>query len=121
MGEVTKPEGMKGMVAQDRASVPCLVMNCCLWRAISVNNTDHVNILQMGDMMFSQLCIRAPKLFVANMSTPALYWPLMQLAGAATEDNTLGLAVGSRGGGNVPGVACDLSSECDSPSFQSES
>ncbi|KAL2632070.1 hypothetical protein R1flu_016756 [Riccia fluitans] len=173
-GEVTKPEGMKGMVAQDRALAMLGLMNCCLWRAISANDTDRVNILQMCNMMFSQLCISwplpsvgsnrspsassrgdssaldnyssqrdggtdgkpgnrhtnsasnfgsrtcsmasmllngqaaAPKLLVANMSTPALYWPLMQLAGAATEDITLGLAVGSRGGGNVPGGACDV-------------
>ncbi|KAL3689988.1 hypothetical protein R1sor_016297 [Riccia sorocarpa] len=167
-GEVTKPEGMKGMVAQDRALAMLGLMNCCLWRAISANDTDRVNILQMCNMMFSQLCISwplpsnasnrslsasaldnyssqrdvgtdgmpgskysnsastggsrccsmasmllngqagAPKLLVANMSTPALYWPLMQLAGGATEDITLGLAVGSRGGGNVPGGACDV-------------
>lgn len=50
----------------------------------------------------------APKLLVANMPTALLYWPLTQLAGAATEDVTLGVAVGSRGGGNVPGGVCDV-------------
>jgi hypothetical protein len=50
----------------------------------------------------------APKLLVANMPTALLYWPLTQLAGAATEDVTLGVAVGSRGRGNVPGGVCDV-------------
>ncbi|KAL3687265.1 hypothetical protein R1sor_013574 [Riccia sorocarpa] len=50
----------------------------------------------------------SPKLLFTNMSTTALYWPLMQLSSATTEDITLGLAVGSRGGGNVPEGACDV-------------
>ncbi|OAE25014.1 hypothetical protein AXG93_523s1190 [Marchantia polymorpha subsp. ruderalis] len=173
-GEVPKPEGVKSMGPQDRALAMLGLMNGALWQAISANDTDRVNILQMCNMMFSQLCVSwplasnasnrslstsgrvdsslldnygsqrqggadgmpgirstnspcsvgsrscsvasmllngqaaAPKLLVANMPTALLYWPLMQLAGAATEDVTLGVAVGSRGGGNVPGGACDV-------------
>ncbi|KAL3687228.1 hypothetical protein R1sor_013537 [Riccia sorocarpa] len=50
----------------------------------------------------------SPKLLFINMSTTALYWPLMQLAGVATEDITSGLAVGSWGGGTVPEGVCDV-------------
>ncbi|CAM6094015.1 unnamed protein product [Calypogeia fissa] len=176
-GELTKQEGARNTGAQDRALAMLGLMNGALWQAISANDTDHVNILQMCNMMFSQLCVNwplsangpmrgipanarvdssiletqrrgladalsggrglmsvasgnagghggskfgsvaamllngqaaAPKLLVANMPTALLYWPLTQLAGAATEDVTLGVAVGSRGGGNVPGGVCDV-------------
>jgi hypothetical protein len=36
-----------------------------------------------------------------------LYWPLIHLAGAATDDMALGNAVGSKGRGNIPGGASD--------------
>lgn len=50
----------------------------------------------------------APRVLVASISTDLLYLPLLQLAGAATEDMTLGVAVGSQGRGRTPGGASDV-------------
>jgi hypothetical protein len=36
------------------------------------------------------------------------YKPLIQLAGAATDDIGLGVAVGSKGRGNLPGATLDI-------------
>eukprot|EP01018_Ginkgo_biloba_P020488 Gb_07792 [translate_table: standard] len=50
----------------------------------------------------------APRQLVACVPTTLLYWPLIQLAGAATDDMALGVAVGSKGRGNIPGGASDI-------------
>lgn len=50
----------------------------------------------------------APRVLVASIPTHLLYWPLLQLAGAATEDMTLGVAVGSQGRGRTSGGASDV-------------
>lgn len=166
------------------------LMNGALLQFVSANDTNHINILQMCDLMFSQLCITlpspsssenpsntfmrdnmvfnrfgsyhnfsgrnfltamnsgkidnqhfrndttdyrgflsnknqiprssslaamllkgqaaAPRVLVASISTDLLYLPLLQLAGAATEDMTLGVAVGSQGRGRTPGGASDV-------------
>ncbi|KAH7440215.1 hypothetical protein KP509_04G096700 [Ceratopteris richardii] len=160
------------------------LMNGALLQFVSANDTNHINILQMCNVLFSQLCITfpqptsincsntfmrenmvfnrfgsyqnfgsknlstltnseifnnkqfdcrdhvgnksrssvpislaamllkgeavAPKTLVANISTHLLYWPLLQLAGAATEDVTLGVAVGSQGRGCTPGGSSDV-------------
>ncbi|KAJ7548084.1 hypothetical protein O6H91_08G116800 [Diphasiastrum complanatum] len=176
---------------QEFASSLVSLMNAALWQVISANDTYHSSILQMCNLMFSNLCLKwppsaiksdrlnqrsksmdgvqalnsvtgsvrsvnegessgkswdkssftertssmttgingrandnaplssvaalllrdeaaAPKLLVASIPTALLYWPLMQLSGAPTEDVTLGVAVGSRGGGNVPGGVSDV-------------
>lgn len=49
----------------------------------------------------------APRQLVNCIPTALLYWPLIQLAGAATDDMALGNAVGSKGRGNIPGGASD--------------
>lgn len=168
------------------------LMNGALWQIVSANDTDRINILEMCNVMFSQLCVMlpsssktkiaqdaqledngvlnrlasngdsngrlfssflkterrdkkqnddegramlefnsssawkqslksisgaamllngqaaAPKVLVASMPTDLLYWPLLQLAGAATEDMALGVAVGSRGRGRTPGGTSDV-------------
>ena len=45
---------------------------------------------------------------IARIPLDLLFWPLMQLAGAATDDIALGVAVGSKGRGNLPGAASDI-------------
>lgn len=50
----------------------------------------------------------APRVLIANIPTDLLYWPLLQLAGAATEDMALGVAVGSQGRGRIVGGASDV-------------
>ncbi|CAI0443137.1 unnamed protein product [Linum tenue] len=49
-----------------------------------------------------------PMQLVARVPAALFYWPLIQLAGAATDDIALGVAVGSKGRGNLPGAASDI-------------
>ncbi|XP_026413912.1 uncharacterized protein LOC113309656 [Papaver somniferum] len=49
-----------------------------------------------------------PMQLVSRVPTPLLYWPLIQLASAATDDIALGVAVGSKGRGNLPGATSDI-------------
>ncbi|KAK7343283.1 hypothetical protein VNO77_11913 [Canavalia gladiata] len=50
----------------------------------------------------------APMQLIARVPPDLLFWPLMQLAGAATDDVSLGVAVGSKGRGNLPGATSDI-------------
>jgi hypothetical protein len=45
---------------------------------------------------------------IARIPAALLYWPLIQLAGAASDDIALGVAVGSKGKGNLPCVTSDI-------------
>ncbi|WZZ78847.1 hypothetical protein YC2023_099419 [Brassica napus] len=45
---------------------------------------------------------------VARVPAALFYWPLIQLAGAATDKIALGVAVGSKGRGNIPGATSDI-------------
>ncbi|XP_068634914.1 uncharacterized protein [Aristolochia californica] len=49
-----------------------------------------------------------PMRLVSRVPTSLFYWPLIQLAGAATDDIALGVAVGSKGRGNLPGATSDI-------------
>ncbi|PPE00244.1 hypothetical protein GOBAR_DD02722 [Gossypium barbadense] len=49
-----------------------------------------------------------PMQLVARVPAALLYWPLIQLAGAATDNIALGVAVGSKGRGNIPGATSDI-------------
>lgn len=49
-----------------------------------------------------------PMQLVARVPAALFYWPLIQLAGAATDSIALGVAVGSKGRGNLPGAASDI-------------
>ncbi|XP_022745377.1 uncharacterized protein LOC111295869 isoform X3 [Durio zibethinus] len=49
-----------------------------------------------------------PMQLVARVPAVLFYWPLIQLAGAATDNIALGVAVGSKGRGNLPGATSDI-------------
>ncbi|XP_075502706.1 LOW QUALITY PROTEIN: uncharacterized protein LOC142540441 [Primulina tabacum] len=49
-----------------------------------------------------------PMQLVARVPAALLYWPLIQLAGAATDNIALGVSVGSKGRGNLPGGTSDI-------------
>ncbi|KAK9154262.1 hypothetical protein Sjap_001742 [Stephania japonica] len=49
-----------------------------------------------------------PMQLVAQVPTVLFDWPLIQLAGAATDNIALGVAVGSKGRGNVSGATSDI-------------
>ncbi|KAJ3676445.1 hypothetical protein LUZ60_003857 [Juncus effusus] len=118
----------------DKAVAVIDVMSSALSLVVQINETDHINILKMCDMLFWQLCLTpakqsesihqsettskaaqllrgtaiAPMQLVRRVPASLLYWPLIQLAGAATDDIALGMAVGSTGRGNIPGATSDI-------------
>ncbi|CAL8125316.1 unnamed protein product [Prunus armeniaca] len=49
-----------------------------------------------------------PMQLVTRVPAALFYWPLIQLAGAATDNIALGIAVGSKGRGNLPGATSDI-------------
>ncbi|OMO58919.1 hypothetical protein CCACVL1_25254 [Corchorus capsularis] len=49
-----------------------------------------------------------PMQLVARVPAALFYWPLIQLAGAATDNIGQGIAVGSKGRGNLPGATSDI-------------
>lgn len=49
-----------------------------------------------------------PMQLVARVPAALFYWPLFQLAGAATDNIALGVSVGSKGRGNLPGGTSDI-------------
>lgn len=49
-----------------------------------------------------------PMQLVARVPAALFYWPLIQLAAAATDNIALGVSVGSKGRGNVPGATSDI-------------
>ncbi|XP_071705820.1 uncharacterized protein [Rutidosis leptorrhynchoides] len=51
-----------------------------------------------------------PMQLVARVPADLFYWPLIQLAAAATDNIALGVSVGSKGGGNLPGATSDIRS-----------
>lgn len=49
-----------------------------------------------------------PMQLISRVPAALFYWPLIQLAGAATDNIALGVAVGSKGRGNLPGATSDI-------------
>lgn len=49
-----------------------------------------------------------PMQLVARVPAALFYWPLIQLAAAATDNIALGVSVGSKGRGNLPGGTSDI-------------
>ncbi|KAJ4779233.1 hypothetical protein LUZ62_063490 [Rhynchospora pubera] len=157
----------RGRGRVEKAAAAVDIMSCALSLVEQNNETDHINILKMCDVLFSQLCLKlppasnipsveqpetepriperldsqnntkpinsenpdlnakscqttslaalllrgsaiAPMLLVKRVPASLFYWPLIQLAGAATDDIALGVAVGSTGRGNLPGSTSDI-------------
>ncbi|KAL6123737.1 hypothetical protein ACLB2K_076255 [Fragaria x ananassa] len=165
----------------EKANAVIDIMSSALSLVDQINETDHMNILKMCDILFSQLCLRVPPtsatevgedahrgrvLFrmdgnkkvdnkdnyqdvsteetsgrsgqgnnnplehgtesmaalllrgqaivpmqlVTRVPAALFCWPLFQLAGAATDNIALGIAVGSKGRGNLPGATSDIRS-----------
>lgn len=49
-----------------------------------------------------------PMRLIGRVPAALFYWPLIQLAGAATDNIALGVSVGSNGRGNLPGATSDI-------------
>ncbi|KAF5177507.1 Armadillo-type fold containing protein [Thalictrum thalictroides] len=78
----------------------------------SMPSTDHNRLSICKTASLAALLLQGqaivPMQLVSRVPTALLYWPLIQLAGAAADDIALGVAVGSKGRGNLPGAASDI-------------
>ncbi|KAL6503703.1 hypothetical protein OROGR_025626 [Orobanche gracilis] len=70
----------------------------------------HIQIHDIASMAALLLHGQAivPMQLVARVPSALFYWPLIQLAGAATDNIALGVSVGSKGRGNIPGGTSDI-------------
>ncbi|XP_061986271.1 uncharacterized protein LOC133705165 isoform X2 [Populus nigra] len=73
----------------------------------SINSSLICKTASMAAMLLQGQAI-VPMQLVARVPAVLLYWPLIQLAGAATDNIALGVAVVSKGRGNLPGAASDI-------------
>ncbi|CAI9092445.1 OLC1v1027674C1 [Oldenlandia corymbosa var. corymbosa] len=167
----------------EKANAVIDIMSSSLSLMAQRNETDHINILKMCDILFSQLCLKVtpptatplgdvmlgdkdangdwyqtanaeplsqkendnwelssgetkskfdqkksslveetasmaalllcgqaivPMQLLARVPAALFYWPLIQLAAAASDNIALGVSVGSKGRGNVPGATSDI-------------
>lgn len=79
----------------------------------TINSDDpYVNVKNCQTTSVAALLLRgsaiAPMPLVSRVPASLFYWPLIQLAGAATDDIALGVAVGSTGRGYLPGSTSDI-------------
>ncbi|KAF3433742.1 hypothetical protein FNV43_RR24845 [Rhamnella rubrinervis] len=78
---------------------------------LNLNNNnllDHETASMAALLLQGQAVI--PMQLVARVPAALFYWPLIQLASAATDNIALGVAVGSKGRGNLPGATSDIRS-----------
>lgn len=77
-------------------------------------NLNNNNLLDHETASMAALLLRGqaviPMQLVARVPAALFYWPLIQLASAATDNIALGVAVGSKGRGNLPGATSDIRS-----------
>lgn len=74
----------------------------------NISLLDHETASMAALLLRGQAVI--PMQLVARVPAALFYWPLIQLASAATDNIALGVAVGSKGRGNLPGAASDIRS-----------
>lgn len=72
------------------------------------NPLDHKTASMAALLLQGQSVV--PMQLVARIPAALFYWPLIQLAGAATDNIALGIAVGSKGRANLPGATSDIRS-----------
>ncbi|KAE9615671.1 hypothetical protein Lalb_Chr04g0257821 [Lupinus albus] len=77
-------------------------------RRSSFSNNYHMDHETASMAMLLQGRAIVPMQLIARVPAALLYWPLIQLAGAATDDIALGISVGSKGRGNLPGATSDI-------------
>ncbi|XP_057511378.1 uncharacterized protein LOC130793593 isoform X2 [Actinidia eriantha] len=71
------------------------------------NDTPFCETASMAALLLRGQAI-VPMQLVARVPAALFYWPLIQLAGAATDNIALGVSVGSKGRGNLPGATSDI-------------
>lgn len=70
------------------------------------NPLDHETASMAALLLQGQTIV--PMQLISHVPAALFYWPLIQLAGAATDNIALGVAVGSQARGNHPGAASDI-------------
>lgn len=75
-----------------------------------VDNSSSSLVCETSSMaaLLLQGSVVVPLQLVARVPAVLFYWPLIQLAGAATDNVALGVSVGSKGRGNLPGATSDI-------------
>ncbi|KAI4382832.1 hypothetical protein MLD38_008744 [Melastoma candidum] len=73
----------------------------------SDNSYAHCGTASMAALLLQGRAV-VPMQLVARVPADLFYWPLFQLASAATDNIALGVAVGSKGRGNLPGAGSDI-------------
>ncbi|KAK2978099.1 hypothetical protein RJ640_009263 [Escallonia rubra] len=71
------------------------------------NDQDTLETTSMAALLLRGQAI-VPMQLVARIPAALFYWPLIQLAVAATDNIALGVSVGSKGRGNLPGSTSDI-------------
>ncbi|XP_057475378.1 uncharacterized protein LOC130763459 isoform X2 [Actinidia eriantha] len=71
------------------------------------NDTPFCETASMAALLLRGQAI-VPMQLVARVPAALFDWPLIQLAGAATDNIALGVSVGSKGRGNLPGATSDI-------------
>nr|XP_043632397.1 uncharacterized protein LOC122603688 [Erigeron canadensis]XP_043632398.1 uncharacterized protein LOC122603688 [Erigeron canadensis] len=84
-------------------------MEDCKGRFVSDTNNSTSETTSMAALLLQGQAI-VPMQLVARVPFDLFYWPLIQLATAATDNIALGVSVGSKGGGNLPGATSDIRS-----------
>ncbi|GJV53472.1 hypothetical protein Tco_1449213 [Tanacetum coccineum] len=90
----------------DKANAVIDIMSSPLSLVAQINVTDRMHILKVSLLLQGQAIV--PMQLVAHVTANLFYWPLIQLAAATTHNIVLGVSVGSKGGGNLPGATLNI-------------
>ncbi|GKE62002.1 hypothetical protein Tco_1512369, partial [Tanacetum coccineum] len=90
----------------DKANAVIDIMSSPLSLVAQINVTDRMHILKVSLLLQGQAIV--PMQLVAHVTANLFYWPLIQLAAATTHNIVLGVSVGSKGGGNLPGATSNI-------------
>lgn len=96
-------------VSQSENSSPDICIDADSRSIYSNNNPLDYETASMAALLLQGQAV-IPMQLVSRVPAALFYWPLIQLAGAATDNIALGVAVGSKGRGNLPGATSDIRS-----------
>uniref|UniRef100_A0A1D1YJE2 SANT domain-containing protein 2 n=1 Tax=Anthurium amnicola TaxID=1678845 RepID=A0A1D1YJE2_9ARAE len=105
-------DNMKSNTGIGNTDVNILKHEKTAWNNGLLEDTDTVSGLEQAPLFYETAsmaalllrgCAVVPIQLIARVPVSLFYWPLFQLAAAATDDIALGVAVGSKGRGNLAG------------------
>ncbi|MQL74033.1 hypothetical protein Taro_006369, partial [Colocasia esculenta] len=114
----TAPTGnLKSKIRMSNVDLDVLQHEKSSWNGNFLEDSDTMSGLEQAPLFFDTAsmaalllrgCAVVPMQLITRVPVSLFYWPLFQLAGAATDDIALGVAVGSEGRGNLAGAASDI-------------